>query len=256
MPFVTHRGQRIAYEVEGAGPLVVLQHGLLSNRLGWKERGFVDALADRFRVASIDSLGHGESDKPADASLYDQRQRTGDLVAVMDALGAGQAHVIGYSMGGWIAVGVARHYPERLASLTVAGWYLVSGMETVRAASGAPGPMVFDTLMTGARLAAPQLVEWVTPEVEPGLAACFEAIKNLDGSPEAVLRAPCPVLLWNGQSDPYHGPMEAFAAEHGLRFLSTPGDHLTAMLMGGTGDAGKGLRAFLEDVAVTAPAPG
>ncbi|UGY20676.1 hypothetical protein HAP48_0028995 [Bradyrhizobium septentrionale] len=44
----------------------------------------VDALADRFRVVCVDSLGHGLSDKPADPALYNQAQRAGDIVAVID----------------------------------------------------------------------------------------------------------------------------------------------------------------------------
>jgi pimeloyl-ACP methyl ester carboxylesterase len=245
MPYAVNRAQRIAYEVEGSGPLVVLQHGMFSNRRGWKERGFVDALADAFRVARVDSLGHGESDKPADAALYAQDQRAGDLVAVMDALGAERAHVVGYSMGGWIAVGVAKYFPKRLASLTVAGWDLVDGMETARPPSS-PAPITFEGLFGGIRRAAPPLVEWVTPETEPAIRACYDHVHDLAGASEAVLRAGCPVLLWNGQSDPYHDPMQAWAAAHGVQYLSTPGDHLTAMMMGVTGGAARGLRAFIE----------
>jgi pimeloyl-ACP methyl ester carboxylesterase len=96
MPFVTHRGQRIHYTVEGEGPLVVFQHGLLDNARGWKDFGFVDALAERYQVACVDSLGHGLSDKPPEPGNYGQRERAGDIVAVVDALGRERAHVNGY----------------------------------------------------------------------------------------------------------------------------------------------------------------
>ena len=75
MPFACHRGQKIHYTVEGQGPLVVLQHGLFMDAESWRANGFVAALADRFTVACIDSLGHGLSDKPADPALYAQDQR-------------------------------------------------------------------------------------------------------------------------------------------------------------------------------------
>lgn len=122
MPFVTSRGCRIHYSVEGSGPLVVLLHGLLSDAKSWKRWGVVDVLADGYSVACIDSLGHGLSDKPADARLYGLEARSHDVVAVIDDLGCETAHVLGYSMGGWLCVGVARHHPDRLRSVIVGGW--------------------------------------------------------------------------------------------------------------------------------------
>ena len=137
MPFVTNRGQRIHYTVDGDGPLVVLQHGYLSSAADWKTCGYVDVLTEAgFRVACVDSLAHGESDKPTDPDLYALPHRADDIVAVLDDLGADRAHLVGYSMGGWIAGGVATHHPERLASVTIAGWDCVRGVD---AASGGLG---------------------------------------------------------------------------------------------------------------------
>lgn len=243
MPYVTNRGERIHYSVDGTGPLVVLQHGFLSDSQSWKAAGFVDALADRFQVACVDSLGHGQSDKPADPDLYVQEQRAGDLVAVIDDLGCERAHVIGYSMGGWITVGVAKHHPKRLASLTVAGWDVVNGAATARPV-GFEGELTFGAVLGGLRASAPMLVEWVTPDVEPGLRACWNELGNLDASEQAVLAAGVPTLFWIGKDDPYHDPMEEFAAVHQIEFLTTPGDHLTAILLHGAEAAG-GLRTFL-----------
>src|SRR3954451_12425364 len=127
MPFVKHRGQRIHYAIEGEGPLIVLQHGLLMNGECWKQGGIVGALADRYRVVCVDSLGHGGSDKPSDTALYDQAQRAGDIVAVLDDLGCERAHLVGHSMGAWLAVGVAKHHPQRLSSLVLGGWDFVNG---------------------------------------------------------------------------------------------------------------------------------
>ncbi|PVM86468.1 alpha/beta fold hydrolase [Caulobacter endophyticus] len=225
MPFATHRGQKIHYTVEGRGPLVVLQHGLFMDAESWRANGFVAALADRFTVACVDSLGHGLSDKPTDPALYAQDQRAGDIVAVLDALSAEKAHLVGYSMGGWMAVGVARYYPRRLASLTIGGWDLANGVP-----KGPSGPIRFDIFWGFSQQVAPALVSWVTPEILPGVQAAFEALNTLDGAAEAVLGAGAPVLLWDGTADPYHAPSQAFAAAHGLPFLSTPGDHLQAIM--------------------------
>ncbi|MEJ2816111.1 alpha/beta hydrolase [Caulobacter sp. CCG-8] len=228
MPYVTHRGQRIQYTVEGEGPLVVLQHGLFMDSESWRANGIVDALKGRHRVACVDSLGHGLSDKPADPALYAQDQRAGDLAAVIDDLGESSAAVFGYSMGAWMAVGLARHHPEKVSRLIVGGWDLVNGVP-----KGPQGPLTFDIFMAFARATAPALVGWVTPEIEPAMRACFEALGQLDGAPEAVLGGGFPVLLWDGREDPYHAPMQAFAAAQGLPFLSSDGGHVPAIVTPG-----------------------
>jgi pimeloyl-ACP methyl ester carboxylesterase len=197
-------------------------------------------LADGNRVACIDSLGHGFSDKPSDAELYGQEQRAGDIVAVIDDLGYDRAHLVGYSMGGWLAVGVAKHHPRCLSSLVLGGWDPVNGLPP-----GPKGPLSFDSFMRFARRTAPSLVEWVNPEFESGVRACFETLNQLEGAREAVLTARFPVMIWEGQSDPGHEPMQAFAAANGLPFLSTAGDHVAAVLRP-SAEAVTSIRAFLE----------
>ena len=228
MPTVENRGCRIHYQVEGEGPLVVLQHGFLDNQESWKLMGYVGGLSDRFTVATVDSLGHGASDKPTDPERYRQEERAADIVAVIDALGADKAHLLGYSMGGWLSVGVARYHPERLRSLVVAGWDVVDGMISAIGANR----IEFEAFLAMARQAAPELAEWVTEAVERALDPCFAQLYDLEGSREAVLELPAPVLLWNGQQDPYHDPMLKFSREHGIQFLSTGGDHVEAMMHG------------------------
>jgi pimeloyl-ACP methyl ester carboxylesterase len=243
MPYVTHRGQVISYTVHGSGPLVVLLHGAFLDGDCWAAAGFVDALRDSYQVACIDSLGHGLSDKPDDPSLYAQKQRAGDVIAVMDDLGAERAHVVGHSMGGWMAVGVAKYHPHRLASLTIGGWDLVDGV----ASTLPPGVsfVSFDRMLAVARDVLPDLVAWVTPPLEPGVRACWDALRDLDGASLAVLSLGAPVLLWNGGQEPYHDPMEAFAAAHDIEFLSVPGDHLGALLIHGQ-ESASGVRAFID----------
>jgi len=244
MPFVTSRGSQIHYSVEGAGPLVVFLHGLLSNAKSWKRWGFVDALADGYCVACVDSLGHGHSDKPSDGSLYGLEGRSRDVVAVMDDLSFEKAHVVGYSMGGWLSVGVAKYQPHRLSSLIVGGWDVVHGVEAA-SPSSVGGRVDFKDQIAAARVDAPATVKWVTAEAEPGLCACWDALADLSNAREAVVNAGVPVLLWSGRDDPNHEPMRAFAATEALEFLSTRGDHQSAIWQHGT-EASNGVRAFLD----------
>jgi pimeloyl-ACP methyl ester carboxylesterase len=247
VPFALHRGQRIHYTVAGAGPLVVLQHGLLLDAGSWKRAGIVDALTDGYRVACVDSLGHGLSDKPSDPAFYGQQRRAGDIIAVIDDLGCARAHVVGHSMGGWLAVGVAKYHPKRLSSLVVGGWDLLNGLPP-----GKNGPIRFEAFMAFAKRTAPDLVKWITPEIEPGVRACFEALGQLEGAREAVLTAGRPVTIWEGRQEPFHDQRKAIAAVNGWHFLSTGGDHL-GMLFDHGAESARGIRAFLDSVENSAP---
>ena len=229
MPFAHNRDHKIHYTVEGEGPLIILQHGFLDNSESWKEAGYVEGLKAELKVACVDSLGHGKSDKPTDAESYLQSHRAGDLIAVIDDIGEKQAHLLGYSMGGWMAVGVAKYFPERLKPLMIAGWDCVDGMATAFRPMGVDR-IDFNTFFDGAKSIAPELTEWVTDDLKEPLALCYEQLYDLEGSKEAVLAFKKPILLWDGQDDPYHDPMQKFAKDNGFTFVSTSGDHILAMM--------------------------
>src|SRR5690606_35870492 len=57
-------GTRIAYEVTGTGPALMLIHGGGQTRRSWNDMGYVDRLKDKFTVITLDRRGHGESGKP------------------------------------------------------------------------------------------------------------------------------------------------------------------------------------------------
>ena len=119
---IEHRGYHIAYETLGEGQPVAVQHGIFGSRRDWVECGFTPELVDGYLLLLIDSLGHGDSDNPDDPAAYGRQLRAGDIAAVLDQEGIERAHYFGYSMGAWIGTGVAIHYPDRLLSLTLAGW--------------------------------------------------------------------------------------------------------------------------------------
>ena len=96
-------GAHIAYDVIGAGPLLLLLHGLPGQRTSWHDYGYVAALADTFTVAPVDTRGFGESDAPADPAAYSEERVLGDLLAVADACGAERFNVWGHSYGATIA---------------------------------------------------------------------------------------------------------------------------------------------------------
>jgi len=121
MPFADSQGVRIHYELEGAGPPLVLMHGFSGNRTSWRGYGFVELLKADYQLILIDARGHGESDKPHEPEAYDHRHLVDDVIAVLDHLTLPTTHYIGYSMGGRIGFGLAKHYPDRLKSLIAGG---------------------------------------------------------------------------------------------------------------------------------------
>src|SRR5262245_37737620 len=100
MPYANNQGVRTHYEVEGAGPPLVLLHGLTASPEQWRFFGVVDELKHGYQLILIDGRGHGASDKPHDPAAYSQEAMAGDFVAVLDQLGVPRAYYWGTSMGG------------------------------------------------------------------------------------------------------------------------------------------------------------
>jgi pimeloyl-ACP methyl ester carboxylesterase len=91
----------------------LLHHGTSGSGADLIELGYVDALKADHQIILLDARGHGDSDKPHDPAAYDLALRASDVVAVLDAVGIAKADYFGYSMGGWIGFGVAKHAPQR-----------------------------------------------------------------------------------------------------------------------------------------------
>lgn len=116
--FATGSGVALAYEVHGdTGPDVVLVHGLGYARWGWEP--VVGPLAERMRVIVFDNRGVGESGLPP--GPYSAAGMATDVLAVLDAVGVGRAHVVGASLGGMVAQELAIDHPQRVDRLVLAG---------------------------------------------------------------------------------------------------------------------------------------
>jgi pimeloyl-ACP methyl ester carboxylesterase len=118
---VSTDGVRIAYEIIGHGPPLLLLHAFTGSGADWREFSYVAALERGFQLILMDGRGHGRSDKPHDPASYAIAQRVADLVAILDVVGIEKVHYCGYSMGGRLGFGLGVFAPERVASLVLGG---------------------------------------------------------------------------------------------------------------------------------------
>jgi len=102
----------LVYEEHGKGEPIILLHGLTGNRHMFEHE--VNILKKYFRVILLDARGHGESSKPPAFTLNDH---VGDVLSLLDQLNIEQTHLLGVSMGSYIAQGVAIASPERVNKL-------------------------------------------------------------------------------------------------------------------------------------------
>lgn len=118
-------GVKLRYVTAGRGETVVLIHGWMSDATMWG----VDASGnpkvdmagmDGFQVVTFDCRGHGKSDKPHDRSAYGAEMAR-DVVRLLDHLKIKRAHLVGYSMGSFLAGTVTATYPDRVISTIYGG---------------------------------------------------------------------------------------------------------------------------------------
>lgn len=111
-------GRQVGYHVwhEDQSETLVLFHGFTGSAKGWAS---IAAQLPEYRIVAFDMIGHGESDAPSDASLYEMAIQTELLAAAFEALKLSNVHLLGYSMGGRIALSFACAYPQFLRSLTL-----------------------------------------------------------------------------------------------------------------------------------------
>jgi 2-succinyl-6-hydroxy-2,4-cyclohexadiene-1-carboxylate synthase len=96
-------------------PLLILLHGFTGSSQNWKP--LLPSLTSHCQILTLDILGHGRSASPPDPTRYHMAQVAADIVTLLNLLTDQPAHLLGYSMGGRLALYLAVHYPERFASL-------------------------------------------------------------------------------------------------------------------------------------------
>ena len=130
MPTTTNGDINLYFETFGAddAPVLLLVNGLGSQCINFKTELCEMFVSEGFRVVRFDNRDVGLSTHLADDAAYTIDDMALDAFAVLDAVGAQQAHVAGWSMGGMIVQAMAISHPERILSMT--------------SVMSAPGPLV------------------------------------------------------------------------------------------------------------------
>lgn len=213
----------VHYKTAGAGPPLVLVHGLASSTRWWKRN--IASLAAHFRVYAVDLSEFGDR-RWRPRFVLSQAARY--LGRWMDAIDIGQASLIGHSMGGRIVAEFAAEYPERVASLVLVNaaimpfshGYLKQGLGLMRAFQRIPlslfQVLLFDTLMTGvvsvlrvgreifktnlehrlSYIQAPTLIIWGEHDTIVPLSLGSALTQQLSGSQFQLIRGAGHVPMW------------------------------------------------------------
>jgi pimeloyl-ACP methyl ester carboxylesterase len=136
--FVTIRGVRLRYvDWGGGGPLMLLLHGDMRTARSWD--AMVRDLRRDFRVLSLDSKGHGDSEWPSEGYTFAERVK--DLEAFCDTLGLRDIHGVGHSNGGVVMSLLADSRADIFGRLTLLEPMVTVGEEFQRMVSKrAEGP--------------------------------------------------------------------------------------------------------------------
>lgn len=231
MPFVDVEGVRLAYYLEGPddGVPTTLLHGFASDfELNWRGSRWIETLTRAGRlVVGLDFRGHGASDKPRDPAAYGEERLAADVVALLDHLEIGEADVVGYSMGGRVALRLAAGAPRRLGRAVAGGVGRAGAIREAEAIAERmlggrePGHPIADTFY---QFAASRGVN----ELE-ALAACIRGLAASGPLDTAAIAVP--VLIVVGDRDELARGGEQLAESiAGARYVELPGrDHMSAV---------------------------
>lgn len=209
----TVNGNKINYEIAGAGPWLTLSHSLACDLHMWDEQ--MDALTKKYKVLRYDTRGHGKSTAPQGAYTLDQL--ADDVQGLLTSLGIERTHWAGLSMGGMIGQTFALKYPGVFQSMVLADTtsrYPAEAAGVWQDRINTAQTKGMDAVVDGTlarwftepyRKTKPPAVEHVAKSIRStpvaGFVGCCHAIPKINLT-HRLKEIDCPTLVIVGEQDP------------------------------------------------------
>ncbi len=240
--FFDSNGVKIRYIVKGEGTPVLLIHGYTASaETNWG--AIIPPLSKKYKVIALDNRGHGKSDKPHGAEFYGE-EMINDSIRLLDHLGIQKAHVVGYSMGGFITAKMLTMYPDRMLSATIggAGWAqddperqkMMDSLADSIENDGSLAPLFAALSPEGEPIPKEQIEmfnKMILQSNDPkALASVARGMKDHTVSEEQIKEIQVPTQLIIGSKDPLKASADAWMAVHpdDAYVVIEGADHMTA----------------------------
>ncbi|WP_428911241.1 2-succinyl-6-hydroxy-2,4-cyclohexadiene-1-carboxylate synthase [Niallia sp. Krafla_26] len=102
-------------DIQGEGFPLILLHGFTGDGSTWSTT--VNRLKNKHKLVTVDIIGHGRTDSPEDLNRYDILSVANDIEEIISTLKWDTVDILGYSMGGRLALSYAMKYPHRVRKL-------------------------------------------------------------------------------------------------------------------------------------------
>lgn len=112
---IFYKNTKISFTDSGEGNTIVFLHGFLENKKMWTE--YASFFSEKYRVVTIDLLGHGESDSLG--YVHEMEENAQAVNEVLEHLKIEKATIVGHSMGGYVALAFAELYPQKIQKLVL-----------------------------------------------------------------------------------------------------------------------------------------
>lgn len=233
----------ISYTDQGKGTAIVFLHGFLENQKMWE--AFVPELSKKYRIITIDLLGHGNSESLG--YVHSMEDNADVVYAVLSELRLRKAIFVGHSMGGYVALAFAEFYPEAVKGLVLLNSTSRADSEERKANRDRAIKAVKQNYSNFVRLSIANLFsennrERLAEEIEKvkeealktplqGIVASLEGMKIRKDREVLLHFSPYPMLLILGEKDPVLNYQETIEQLEGTKVsLKTfPDGHMSTI---------------------------